>query len=423
MTTMQMPPTTEPLHPSAELIQVNQSSPELAAEQILAHSARISASDIFFGCNEQHVMVQIRHHGIVRPLTVLGSEHGRKVITLFKTRALLDLAEKRRPQEGRWLYQHAGPDGADSSFDLRISVIPTACGEDLAIRLLNRASKLFSLDNLGLARQQKNALTSVLDSPGGLVLFTGPTGSGKTATMYTCLQRLNTGKRKINTIEDPIEFVIEGVRQSQVNPGIELGFTELLRSVLRQSPDVIMIGEIRDPDTAAIAIRAANSGHLVLATIHATAAAGAIQSLRALGVHSHFLATALRAIVAQRLVRTLCPACKVSIDLSDAPHTFDDVAHLLAPGEGKLLWAPRGCNACLMTGYAARTGVFEILQVSREIRHLISEGRPVRDIRAQAAQEKALEFRHAALLKVAQGETSTEEVFRAIPTEHLLADD
>src|SRR4051812_24280450 len=203
MTATQTSPMSEALHPSAGLIQVNGSSVEIAVEQLLAHAAKIGASDLFFGCNEQHVMVQIRHHGIVRPLTVLGPEHGRKVITLFKTRALLDLSEKRRPQEGRWLYQHAGPDGADASYDLRISVIPTACGEDLAIRLLNRASKLFSLEPLGLPRQQKNTLGGLLDSPGGLVLFTGPTGSGKTATMYTCLQHLNNGKRKINTIEDP----------------------------------------------------------------------------------------------------------------------------------------------------------------------------------------------------------------------------
>jgi type II secretory ATPase GspE/PulE/Tfp pilus assembly ATPase PilB-like protein len=231
------------------------------------------------------------------------------------------------------------------------------------------------------------------------------------------------GKKRINTIEDPIEYTLEGVRQSQVNPIIGLGFSELLRSVLRQAPDVIMIGEIRDPETASIAIRAANSGHLVLATIHATAAAGAIQSMRALGVHPHFLATALRCIVAQRLVRTLCPQCKTYFDLSNAPHTFDEVRHLLAPDEGKLLWAAQGCPACHQSGYDARTGVFEIMPISREIRHLISEGHSVRDIRARAAKEQMLEFRHSALLKVARGETSTEEVFRTIPHENLLGEE
>jgi type II secretory ATPase GspE/PulE/Tfp pilus assembly ATPase PilB-like protein len=405
------------------MVSLNAESIEGVTEQMLNHAARLCASDIFLCHNEQCVLVQIRHLGVVRPLTVLPLDQGKRVITLLKTNALLDLAERRRPQEGRWIYNHSNPDGTEATYDLRVSSIPTAWGEDISLRLLNRNSTLYTLENLGLARDQRTLLSGVLESPGGLVLFTGPTGSGKTATLYTCLQRLNDGKRKINTIEDPIEYCLDGVRQSQVNPLIGLGFSELLRSVLRQSPDIIMIGEIRDQETASIAIRAANSGHLVLATIHAIASAGAVQSMRALGVHPHFLATALRAIVAQRLVRTLCAHCRKSFDLAEAPHTFDEVAHLLAPNEGKVLWAPRGCPECLNTGYAARTGVYEILPASREVRNLISENHTIREIRDQAAKEKHMDFRQAALLKVARGETSTEEVFRAIPTEHLVADE
>jgi type II secretory ATPase GspE/PulE/Tfp pilus assembly ATPase PilB-like protein len=405
------------------LVTLDSPTIEGALEQLLGHATRLQASDVFLCTNEQHVLVQIRHLGIVRPLAILPLEQGKRMITLTKTRALLDLAERRRPQEGRWIYQPDGEGDGERSWDMRVSAIPTAHGEDVALRLLDRSSKLFTLDGIGMTRVQRNALTSALDSPGGLILLTGPTGSGKTASLYACLQRLNTGRKKINTIEDPIEYTFDGVRQSQVNAAIGLSFSELLRSVMRQSPDVIMIGEIRDPETAGIAIRAANSGHLVLATIHATAAAGAVQSMRALGVHSHFLATALRCVVAQRLVRTLCPQCKTSFDLADAPHTFAEISHLLAPGEGKLLWAAAGCKACQMTGYAARTGVFELMPITREVRHLISENAPVRDLRARAAQDGMLEFRHAALLKVAHGETSTEEVFRAIPTEHLIAED
>jgi type II secretory ATPase GspE/PulE/Tfp pilus assembly ATPase PilB-like protein len=397
---------------------------EHAADTLLLHAAKLDVSDLFLCSNEQHVLVQVRHLGIVRPLAVLPSELGKRIITLMKTRALLDLAERRRPQEGRWILHADGEGGASAAtYDLRVSVIPTAFGEDCAIRMFDRTNKLYTIDNLGMTRQQRQILMSAIDAPGGLILLTGPTGSGKTATLYSCLQRLNNGKRKINTIEDPIEYTVEGVRQSQVNPVIGLGFSELLRSVLRQSPDIIMLGEIRDAETATIAIRAANSGHLVLATIHATAAAGAIQSMRALGVHPHFLATALRCIVAQRLVRTLCPQCKIHIDIADAPHTFSDIAHLLAPGDGKLLWTSQGCKACHMTGFDARTGVFELMPISRELRHLISENHPVRDIRSQATKEQMLEFRHAALLKVAHGETSTEEVFRAIPTEHLVGEE
>jgi type II secretory ATPase GspE/PulE/Tfp pilus assembly ATPase PilB-like protein len=435
MTTLTIPPVTGPIFvntpagapagtaaaPQAAMVDVTTLAPEKAVAKLLAHAATMSASDLCFCANEQHVLVQARHLGVMRPVAVLPSELGRRVITMIKTAAKLDLTERRRPQDGRWMYTH--DDENATVFDLRVAVIPTAYAEDVSIRLLDRSNKLFTLDSLGLLRQQRGTLAGVLESPGGLVLFTGPTGSGKTATLYACLQALNTGKKKINTIEDPIEYTLEGIRQSQINPGIDLGFSELLRAVVRQSPDVIMIGEIRDAETAAIAIRAANSGHLVLATIHAGAAAGAVQSMRALGVHSHFLGTALRCVVAQRLVRTLCSKCKTSFDLADAPHTFDDVSHLLSPRDGKLLWAPRGCEACMMSGYTARTGVFEIMPVTRSIRNLISDNHSVREIRLRAVAEKMIEFRHAALLKVALGETSTEEVFRAIPTEHLMAEE
>ena len=334
--------------------------------------------------------MQVRHLGIVRPLAILQADQGKRIITLIKTRALLDLAERRRPQEGRWLYQDAGPDKESTYDPVRVSSTfpPLSAKTSFRacwIRTNKQLHPRWHRPDLPSVRQ---TLAGTLESPGGLILLTGPTGSGKTATLYSCLQHLNNGKKKINTIEDPIEYTVEGIRQSQVNPVIGLGFSELLRSVLRQSPDIIMIGEIRDAETAAIAIRAANSGHLVLATIHATAAAGAIQSMRALGVHSHFLATALRCIVGQRLVRTLCPECKTHFDLSSAPHTFDDIAHLLAPGEGKLLWAAKGCKACFMSGYDARTGVFELMTISRELRHLISENSPLRDIRAAPSKSK-----------------------------------
>ena len=403
------------------LLDVNDETVESALENLLGYAVRLGAGDLFLCTNDQHVRVEARHLGMMRSIAVLSAEVGRRMITLIKTRGLLDIAERRRPQEGRWIYMHE--DDASNMFDLRISTIPTAFGEDMAIRLLERSNKRHQLDRLGMTREQNTALQATLDSPGGLILFTGPTGSGKTATLYSCLQLLNDGRRKINTIEDPIEYALEGIRQSQINPAIDLGFSDLLRSVMRQSPDVIMVGEVRDPETASIAIRAANSGHLVLATIHATAAVGAIQSMRGLGVHSHFLATALRCIVAQRLVRTLCPHCKTAFDLDDAPHTFDDVRAWLEPGEGAALWSAKGCRKCHMTGYTSRIGVFEVMPVSRTIRNLVSENVPTREIRMRSVEERMLEFRHAALIKVAQGATSMEEVFRAIPTEHLSGEE
>jgi type II secretory ATPase GspE/PulE/Tfp pilus assembly ATPase PilB-like protein len=353
---------------------------------------------------------------MVYPIAVVPGETGKKFLSHVKALASMDVAEKRRPQDGRWI--HKSEDGGN--VDLRVNMIPTMYGEDLALRVLSRNMSLYKIDDLGLNRDQMNELVGMLDSPSGLILITGPTGSGKTATLYASLMRLNDGRRKINTIEDPIEYAIEGMRQSQVNTQIELTFATLLRSVLRQSPDVVMVGEIRDAETAETAVRAANSGHLVFATIHAPVAAGAVQSMRGLGVHPHFLSTSLIGVVSQRLVRTLCNQCKTSFDLGIAPHTFDEVRQYLGPDEGKVLYGPKGCPACQMMGYGGRTGVFEIMRVTRRIRDLIAENRPTKEIRDAALADKMLEFRQSALLKVARGITSIEEVFRVIPTEHLL---
>jgi type II secretory ATPase GspE/PulE/Tfp pilus assembly ATPase PilB-like protein len=331
----------------------------------------------------------------------------------------MDLTERRHPADARWIYRK--DDG--SAVDLRINVMPTLYGEDFAIRLLSRGNMLYTVENLGFGKDQLATYLNMISSPSGLILITGPTGSGKTATLYASLMRLNDGKRKINTIEDPIEYAIDGLRQSQVNPIISLTFAELLRAVLRQSPDVIMIGEVRDEETAKTAVHAANSGILVFATLHAPSSTQAVASMRALGAQPHFLANSLRGVVSQRLVRTLCPKCKVAFDLSDAPHTFDDVKPWLGPDEGKALYAAKGCEACSMSGYAGRSAIFEMLPVTRAIRNLIADGAPNREIRAKAIEEKMAEFRQTAMLKVARGETSMEEIFRVIPTEHLVLDD
>ena len=323
-----------------QLIDVTQLGVEESVDALIAHALAIGASDLFLVSNEQHIAVQARALGIVRPVAIIPLDQGRRIMSTIKARSSMDLSEKRRPLDGRWIYT-----GDGATVDLRISSIPTMHGEDFAIRMLDRNTRLLALENLGLMGDQYNNLTQMIESPGGLVLICGPTGSGKTATLYACLSRLNDGSQKINTIEDPIEFDISGLRQSQINTAIGLNFSELLRSVLRQSPDVVMIGEIRDAETAQTAVHAANSGQLVFATIHAPIAAAAVQSMRSLGVHSHFLASALRGVVSQRLVRTLCTKCKTSFDLSDAPYTFDEVRPWLGPTEGKVLYAARGCDA------------------------------------------------------------------------------
>jgi type II secretory ATPase GspE/PulE/Tfp pilus assembly ATPase PilB-like protein len=389
--------------------------PENAVAALIDHAVKLPASDLFFGINENHVAVSVRHLGIVRLMTVLTTEQGKRCVAYIKAMAGMDLAETRRPLDGRWVRQA----DATSRVDMRISTIPTLHGEDATIRLLRYETGLQPLEQLGLSPRQMSDLLWMLHSPSGLILVTGPTGSGKTTTLYGCLKHLNDGQRKINTIEDPVEYAVPGLRQSQVNPKLDVGFPELLRSILRQSPDVIMIGEIRDPVTAETAVHAASSGQLVLATLHAPIAVGAVQTMLSLGAHPHFLSTSLLGVIAQRLVRGLCKYCRERIDLGDVPGTFDEVRQWLEPGHGDALYAAKGCPACHMAGYASRTGVFEVLRISRDLRRMIGEGQPSRALRQQAADEGFIELRRAALLKVARGETSAEEVLRTIPSEYL----
>jgi type II secretory ATPase GspE/PulE/Tfp pilus assembly ATPase PilB-like protein len=397
------------------LLDMDDLLPEEAVHRLIRHGADLYASDLFFITNADEVAVLVRHLGTMRPATVLPLDLGRRAMAHLKAIAGMDVAEKRRPQDGRLVYEYL----PDQVLDMRINIIPTLYGEDFTLRLLPRKSQLLALENLGLLRSDFNKLLDLLNSPGGFVLVTGPTGSGKTTTLYACLNYLNTSERKINTIEDPIEYALAGIRQSQVHPQLGIDFPDLLRNVIRQAPDVIMIGEIRDPATAEAAVRAANSGQLVLATLHAPLAAGAIQSMLSLGVHPHFLASSLLGTISQRLVRTLCPECKRAYPLGDSPHSFDEVQKWLGPNEGQVLYGPVGCPACHMLGYAGRSGVFEVLPLSRAIRNLILARQPTEAIRRQAIQDGMIEFRHAALLKVAQGHTSIEEVVRVVPWEYL----
>jgi type II secretory ATPase GspE/PulE/Tfp pilus assembly ATPase PilB-like protein len=397
-------------------LDVSRRPPEEAVAQLIEHAGNLVVSDLFFNTNEDHVAVAARHLGILRPISRLPLEMGRRCIAHIKALSGMNVAERRRPLDGRWIFER--PSG--NWLDLRLSSIPTLYGEDMTLRILDRDNRLLSIDDLGMRRHDYNILIQLLNNPSGLLLVTGLAGSGKTTTQYACLRYLNTGDRKINTIEDPIEYAIEGLRQSQINPKLEVGFAELLRSVLRQAPDVIMIGEIRDPETAETAVRAANSGHLVLATLHSPVAAGAIQSMLRLGVHPHFLSSSLLGVMAQRLIRTLCEKCKVMYELSHAPLTFEEVKQWLEPGQGENLYGPKGCAACHMTGYSGRTGVFEVLSVTPDIRRLIDERQPTAAIRQKALEAGLVEFRHSALLKVAQGQTSIEEVIRVVPAEYLL---
>jgi general secretion pathway protein E len=410
------------LSESSDLLDMSLTSPEAAVAQLVRHAVELGASDIFFSATANHGLVQMRHLGIMRPLTILSHEQVRRCVAHVKARADMDTSERRRPQDGRWIFpiEHSA---ITTGVDLRINAIPTLYGEDLAIRIVPHDQQHLVLDQLGMTTSQLEQYRSMIQSPGGLILITGPTGSGKSATLYSSLIRLNDGTRKINTIEDPIEYSVDGLRQSQVNPAINLGFSELLRSVLRQNPDVIMVGEIRDEETAKTVVHAANSGTLVFATLHAPAAPAAVQSLRNLGAHPHFLAASLRGVVSQRLVRTLCPHCRTTLDIGDAPFAFDEIRAQLTGSEGRTLYGATGCSKCNLTGYASRTGVFEVMPVTPAMRELVANAKSARELRDKAVAEGMLQFRQAALLKVARGQTTIEEVFRVIPSEHLLLED
>jgi len=374
--------------------------------RLLDRAIELEASDVFITCLEDGVEVVVRRLGIIQRLAIMPRDLGMRCLSHIRVMAGLRIDERRHPQDGRWIYRL----GANSVIDLRINTIPTLYGESLAIRLLFRDAALQKLDALGMVGEQLPTLESLLYSPGGLILLTGPTGSGKTTTLYACLQHLNDGTRVISSIEDPIEYSIKGIRQTQVDEINGAGFAEMLRAVVRQGPDVIMIGEVRDEATAETAVRAANSGQLVFATMHAPTAAAAVGSILGLRVPSHFVASTLLAVVSQRLARTLDPQTRVPIDLSSAPRTFEDVRPWLKDGEGQIVYAARDEN-----GYSGRTGVFELMTMTTALREMIFNREPAGAIARQAREEGMIDLSRAALIKVAQGVTSFDEIQRVLP--------
>jgi general secretion pathway protein E len=331
----------------------------------------------------------------------------------------MNTSERRKPLEGRWLFTRK----SGAALDLRVSTIPTLHGEDCTMRILDQARAILSIDHLGLHPHKYGQLQQLLSSPSGLILVCGPTESGKTTSLYASLSYLNSGTRKINTIEEPIEYSLKGIRQSQASSAGGSGdanFDVLLRGVLRQSPDVIMIGEIREEETAQIAVRAAATGHMVLSTLHAPVASAAVHSMLRLGIQPRALSHALLGVISQRLVRTLCESCKQFYPFPLAK-AFEGIRRWLDPEMEIRLFGPQGCPTCFMSGFGGRTGLFELLMVTPAIRHLLDQAAPVSAIRQLAVKEGMMEFRHAALLKVAAGITSLEEVTRVLPAEYMAS--
>jgi type II secretory ATPase GspE/PulE/Tfp pilus assembly ATPase PilB-like protein len=394
-------------------------TPDTILYQLINASVAAGASDLFFASNEDDVDVTIRTLGIVKPLASLTRETGLRCIVCLRNLSAMKLDEHRRPMDGRGRFQLN--DG--TWVDLRVSSIPTLHGESMAVRLLMHADNLRNLESLGFVGPQLGLIQGILDNSGGLVLVTGPTGSGKTTTLYSFLHLLNDGRRKIHTLEDPIEYSVRGLHQTQVSSVQGMDFADMLRGVVRQNPDVIMVGELRHPLAVETAIRAANSGQFVFATLHSAVAASALQSITCLGAPPYFLATSLIAVIGQRLMRTLSPQAKVPLNLSLAPHTFDEVRQWLPPDQSCTVYAANS-HGEPDEGYVGLTGLFEIMMVSPTLRKFISDGRTATDIARRAMEEGMIDFRRAALIKVAQGITSFDEMQRTLPNieEALLSD-
>ena len=401
--------------PTFELPDLKDFSAEEAVKEIISLAVAQHSSDIYLMSEQRAMSAAIRRNGRVYRVGAVPIDIGRNMIAYIKTNAEMDITEKRRPLDGRWLLD-------DGNIDIRINTIATLHGEDLCMRIWGRNQEKMELDQLGLFESDVAKLKKMLASPSGLILVTGPTGTGKTTTLYSCLRHLNDGSRKINTLEDPIEYAIPGVRQSQVNTKIGVDFPDLLRSVLRQAPDVIMVGEIRDSETAQIAVRAANSGHLVLATLHAPVSTSAVKNMIFFNVSPHFLSDGLLGVVSQRLFRKLCPECKTRIDVGSESNIYEEIETLVDEQQRSCFYSPGSCDACMQEGYHGRDGLFELMEVNSNIRHLIADSANPDLLREAAVEADMIEFQRGAKIKISQGVTSPEEILRVVSPEYLGLD-
>ena len=362
------------------------------------------ASDIHIETSEKHVIVRFRVDGVLREVIRLKRSLSALLISRIKIMAKLDIAEKRLPQDGHIMLRSGGHE-----FDIRVSTIPGANAERVVLRLLDKEAEKLDLAALGMSERDLGVLSEIIHSPHGIVLVTGPTGSGKTTTLYAALTALNDGQRSILTIEDPIEVNLEGIGQTEVNAKVEMTFARGLRAILRQDPDIIMVGEIRDLETAEIAVQASLTGHLVFSTLHTNSAIGAITRLNDMRVESYLLASSLLGLVAQRLVRRLCQSCKKPLPMAEE----EKAALGLEAGFGGMLYHPVGCEACRHTGYRGRIGIYEVIRMDSELKHLIHEQASEQLIEAHARKHNP-SMMDDARAKILSGETSLEEVHRVL---------
>lgn len=392
--------------------------------QIFAAAIKRRASDIHLEPYEKTFEIRFRVDGVIQSWQNQPRQRFDAVSTRIKLISNMDISERRLPQDGRQSIRLSG-----QQFDLRVSSLPGAWGESLVLRLLKKNNTLPSLPDLGLTGRSMNQFSQLIESPNGIVLITGPTGSGKSTTLYKGLDEVNDGHKKIITIEDPIEFEMERITQTQVKSEIGFTFAKGLRSILRQDPDVIMIGEIRDPETAAIAVQASLTGHLVLSTLHTNSSLLAISRLRDLGLQPFLIGSAVRGLAAQRLVRRVCPHCA---EPAPAPEDLevllmscaDETLNTLARSNDPTLeWRiAKGCEACSGTGYSGRIALFEIVTIDNSLRELILDGATMTELEAYARTQGFRRLSEDGLDKAMKGVTTVSEVLRAAGGQSAQAD-
>lgn len=368
---------------------------------VLTQALKRQASDIHIEPYQKEIKIRFRIDGILYEVFSLHKRFHAHIVSRVKVMANLDIAEKRIPQDGRMKIK-----AASKTVDIRISVIPMAHGERIVMRLLDKTVSLLGLEDMGLTREKLNIFKGLIQKNSGILLVTGPTGSGKSTTLYAALNRINSAEKNIITIEDPIEYELKGVGQIQVNPKTDLTFSRGLRSILRHDPDIIMVGEIRDLETVEIAIQASLTGHLVFSTLHTNDAAGALTRLVEMGVEPFLIASSLLAVVAQRLVRRICPDCRTPY------HPDVSTLEELGISADKPFWRGEGCPTCMQSGYKGRTGIFELLGMDNEIRGLVTSGADAIKIKETAVKNGMSTLFQDGILKVLSGHTTLNEVMR-----------
>ena len=380
--------------------------------QVISGAVKAKASDIHFESLEDSFRVRYRIDGYLREISRLPKQRSLAISSRIKVMANLDISEKRRPQDGRIRFNGStvlagagstGLDGANNGndIDIRVSSLPTNFGEKIVLRLLDKTQLKLDLSKLGLTNEQLNLIQSKIKSPFGMILLTGPTGSGKTTTLYAALQHIHTIEKNIITVEDPIEYNLDGINQCNVKPDIGFDFANALRSFLRQDPDVIMVGEIRDNETAEIAVRASLTGHLVFSTLHTNDSVSCVSRLIDMGVEPYLVSSSVKMIIAQRLIRTLCN-CKIK----ETNHS------IIKAVQSENIYKKKGCDKCNHTGYTGRTAIYEIFNITEEIAEVISTNPTAAEIKRKAKEQGFKTLRESGIEKILNGVSTYEEVLR-----------